>query len=74
MGVGGISDAATAWTKLAAGATLLQLYTALIYQGPAVIEMILTGLAARLAAEQITLAELRGRDAESIAHHGLSGT
>lgn len=74
VGVGGISDAATAWTKLAAGATLLQLYTAFIYQGPAVIERILSGLAARLAAENITLAELRGRDAERIAHHGLSGT
>ncbi len=74
VGVGGISDAATAWTKLAAGATLLQLYTALIYQGPAVIENILSGLSARLAAEKTTLAELRGRDAELIAHHGLSGT
>lgn len=74
VGVGGISDAAAAWTKLAAGATLLQLYTAFIYQGPAVIGHILTGLSARLAAENTTLAGLRGRDAERLAHHGLSGT
>lgn len=73
VGVGGISDAQSAWTKLAAGATLLQIYTALVYQGPAVIERILGGLSAKLSAENITLAQLRGRDAERIAHHGLSG-
>ena len=74
VGVGGIASAATAWTKIAAGATLLQLYTALIYQGPALIATILSGLAARLARENIGLAELCGRDAQTIAHQGLSGT
>ena len=34
IGVGGISDADTAYERLKAGASLLQLYTALIYDGP----------------------------------------
>jgi dihydroorotate dehydrogenase len=34
IGVGGIADAASARAKLAAGAGLLQLYTALVYEGP----------------------------------------
>ncbi len=34
IGVGGISDGATAIAKLEAGANLVQLYTGLIYQGP----------------------------------------
>ena len=35
IGVGGISDGASAREKLAAGAALLQVYTALVYEGPA---------------------------------------
>lgn len=34
---GGITDAASASERLAAGASLLQIYTALIYQGPAIL-------------------------------------
>jgi dihydroorotate dehydrogenase len=37
IGVGGISSADTARGTLAAGANLLQLYTGLIYEGPALI-------------------------------------
>ena len=37
MGVGGIMDGASAKQKVAAGATLVQLYTGLIYRGPAMI-------------------------------------
>lgn len=46
IGVGGISDAASAAAKLRAGASLVQLYTALVYQGPGLISDILRGLAA----------------------------
>jgi dihydroorotate dehydrogenase len=74
IGVGGIHDAETAWIKLAAGATLLQLYSALVYKGPALVTEILSGLSGRLGREGLTLARLRGRDASAIAHHGLSGT
>ena len=74
VGAGGISDAATAWTKLTAGATLLQLYSALVYQGPALVEDILRGLSERLSREKVTLAGIRGSAAADIAHHGFSGT
>jgi dihydroorotate dehydrogenase len=45
IGVGGIASAEDAREKLAAGATLVQLYTALIYQGPALVGDIVRGLA-----------------------------
>ena len=74
IGAGGISSVETAWAKLSAGASLLQLYSALVYHGPALVAEILGGLAARQSCEGVTLASLRGSGASSIAHHGLSGT
>ncbi|MBK1835566.1 quinone-dependent dihydroorotate dehydrogenase [Roseibacillus ishigakijimensis] len=44
IGVGGIMTAEDALAKLAAGATLLQLYTGFIYRGPQLIADILAGL------------------------------
>jgi dihydroorotate dehydrogenase len=41
VGVGGITNGADAYAKIRAGATALQLYTALVYQGPAVIGRVL---------------------------------
>jgi dihydroorotate dehydrogenase len=43
VGVGGVSSGADAYAKIRAGASLVQLYTALVYQGP--------GLAARITHE-----------------------
>jgi dihydroorotate dehydrogenase len=37
IGVGGILDGGDAATKMAAGATLVQIYTGLVYRGPALI-------------------------------------
>jgi len=34
IGVGGISDAKGAYEKIRAGASLIQLYTGLVYEGP----------------------------------------
>ncbi len=48
IGAGGISDAETAWKKMRAGASLLQLYSALVYSGPSLITEINRGLAAKL--------------------------
>ncbi|MBI1274487.1 quinone-dependent dihydroorotate dehydrogenase [bacterium] len=48
VGVGGISSADDAWEKIRAGAVLLQLYTAFIYQGPKVIADIVKGLERKL--------------------------
>jgi dihydroorotate dehydrogenase len=44
IGVGGIMNAEDALAKLAAGATLLQIYTGFIYRGPALIREILNKL------------------------------
>ena len=54
IGVGGVSDADTAWEKLRAGASLIQLYSALTYGGPELVAQILTGLSARLRREGFT--------------------
>jgi dihydroorotate dehydrogenase len=51
IGVGGISSGADAYAKIRAGASLLQLYTALIYRGPGLIGRIKAELAARLRAD-----------------------
>jgi len=51
IGVGGIFSAADAWEKITAGATLLQIYTGMVYEGPGVVKSIVNGLAARLKLE-----------------------
>jgi dihydroorotate dehydrogenase len=48
IGVGGIASPADAWSKIRAGASLLQLYSALVYQGPELIRAINLGLVQRL--------------------------
>lgn len=58
IGVGGIENADDAWQKLVAGADLLQIYTALVYQGPGIVGRIVRGLARRVKASgYTTLAE-----------------
>jgi dihydroorotate dehydrogenase len=49
IGVGGIFCGADAYAKIRAGASALQLYTALIYRGPAVVPRLLDELATLLA-------------------------
>ena len=48
VGCGGVHDAESAWAKIRAGADLVQLFTAFIYRGPALITEILQGLLDRL--------------------------
>ncbi|MEQ1669757.1 MAG: quinone-dependent dihydroorotate dehydrogenase [Hyphomicrobium sp.] len=64
IGIGGIDSPDTALSKIEAGATLLQLYTGLIYEGPGLIGRIKARLAhdAR-AAGTGGLAAIRGRKA-----------
>jgi dihydroorotate dehydrogenase len=58
IGVGGIENADDAWDKLVAGADLVQIYTALIYEGPCVTQAIVHGLEQRVQASGCsTLAE-----------------
>jgi dihydroorotate dehydrogenase len=49
IGVGGIFDAADAWEKITAGASLVQIYTSLIYRGPGVVKEIVSGLRKRMS-------------------------
>ena len=57
IGVGGIFSAADAWEKITAGASLVQIYTGLIYEGPGLASAIVRGLLARM--ESAGFSELR---------------
>ena len=48
IGVGGVSDADGAYEKIRAGASLVQIYTGLVYEGPGLIREIHEGLLDRL--------------------------
>jgi len=48
IGVGGIDSADAAWAKIVAGATLVQLYSALVYKGFGLVNKIKNGLSARI--------------------------
>ena len=68
IGVGGVSDAATALAKIEAGASLIQLYSALVYRGPGLIGEILSGLASAMAAHGVAeLSSLTGSRANQWA-------
>lgn len=54
IGVGGVENADTAYAKIRAGATAIQLYSALVYKGPGLIPQIKRGLAERLKADGFT--------------------
>ncbi|HSK38826.1 MAG TPA: quinone-dependent dihydroorotate dehydrogenase [Arenibaculum sp.] len=54
VGVGGISSGADAYAKIRAGASLLQLYTSLVYRGPALVREIKRTLADCLRADGFT--------------------
>jgi dihydroorotate dehydrogenase len=54
IGVGGVDSAQTAWDKLTAGANLVQLYTAMVYEGPGLPARIVAGLAERLKHENLS--------------------
>jgi len=44
IGVGGIFTAQDAWEMISAGASLIQVYTGLIYEGPSIAKKINEGL------------------------------
>lgn len=49
IGVGGIFTAEHAWEKITAGASLIQVYTGYVYQGPWMIRRLVQGLSDQLA-------------------------
>jgi len=68
IGVGGIENAADAWEKMVSGADLIQIYTAFVYQGPAVIRHIVRGLRRRVKASGYTTLEEALEKARSGIH------
>lgn len=64
IGVGGITTADDAWEKLRAGASLVQVYTGFIYEGPGMVPALLSGLAAKLKASGYgAISDVVGMDA-----------
>jgi dihydroorotate dehydrogenase len=68
IGVGGIADAADAYAKIRAGASLVQIYTALVFSGPALIRRIERELARLLRADGF------GSIVEAVGAANRSGT
>lgn len=65
IGVGGIASAADAYAKIRAGATLVQLYSALVYQGFGIVGDIHAGLLQLLARDGFThVGQAVGADAK----------
>lgn len=64
IGAGGISSAEDAYAKIRAGASLVQLYTALVFQGPELVCDILNGLIRLLEKDKIDhISKATGLDA-----------
>ncbi|MDP9056728.1 MAG: quinone-dependent dihydroorotate dehydrogenase [Pseudomonadota bacterium] len=63
IGVGGIATAQDAWARIRAGASLVQLYTAMIYEGPGIARAITRGLEILLRRDGFaTIAEAVGSE------------
>ncbi|NBN78822.1 quinone-dependent dihydroorotate dehydrogenase [Microvirga tunisiensis] len=72
IGVGGIDSPESAVAKLAAGATLLQVYSALTYKGPELVRAILEHLEAEMARRGLSrLAELSASEVDVWARQPL---
>jgi dihydroorotate dehydrogenase len=68
IGVGGVASAADAYAKIRAGASLVQLYTALVFAGPALLGEIKSGLAELLRRDGFaSVADAVGADHARIA-------
>jgi len=73
IGLGGISSAADAYEKIRAGASMVQIYTALVYQGPGLVAEINNGLLACLKRDGFkTISEAVGADHRQAAKRSAS--
>jgi dihydroorotate dehydrogenase len=67
IGVGGIATADDAYAKIRAGASLVQLYTALVFAGPALLHRIKAGVAELLRRDGFaSIADAVGADASAV--------
>src|SRR4051812_31845949 len=67
IGVGGIATAEDAYRRIRAGASLIQIYTALVYEGPSLPRRLERGIAKLLERDGLVLADAIGKDAERAA-------
>jgi dihydroorotate dehydrogenase len=67
IGAGGVDSAEAALAKIDAGATLVQLYSALVYEGPGLVARIKTGLVEALARDATPLSARIGSRARDYA-------
>lgn len=77
VGVGGVDSAETAYAKIRAGASAVQLYTGLVYGGLALVPEILAGLDALLARDgfdTVSAAVGSGRDAWLATYAALASS
>jgi dihydroorotate dehydrogenase len=66
IAAGGIATAEDAWGRMRAGASLIQLYSAMVYDGPFIARGIVQGLKARLDAAGVdAITEIVGKDIPS---------
>ena len=65
IGVGGIFNADDAWEKIVAGASILQVYTGWVYEGPWMVNQVLSGLLAKLDKNDLNNIS----DAVGLEHH-----
>ena len=73
IGIGGIDSPEAAVAKIEAGATLIQLYTGLVYEGPRLIDRIKDGLVAAIErANASSITDLVGTKAEEWARRPLN--
>jgi dihydroorotate dehydrogenase len=64
IAAGGIGSTEDAWARIRAGASLVQLYSAMVYEGPGIARRIAFGLAGLVAREGMaTIADAVGTDA-----------
>ncbi len=72
IGIGGIDSSETALAKIEAGATLIQLYTGLVYEGPGLIRRIKQHLAQAAASASVaSISALTGSKAQDWASRSL---
>ncbi len=63
VGVGGIASAEDAWARIRAGASLVQLYSAMVYEGPGIARTIVRGLERLMRRDGLgSIAEAVGTD------------
>ena len=63
IGVGGIASVDDAWDRICAGASLVQIYSALVYEGPGLARRIVRGLAERCRSAGVgSIAEVVGSE------------